>query len=657
MCGIAGLVTASGANGRPDARLVRRMCEVLVHRGPDGAGYHEDEHAVLGMRRLAVIDVPGGSQPVYNEDGTVAAVFNGELYNFGELREDLRRAGHRFASASDTECLVHLYEEHGADLVSRLRGMFAFAIWDARRRRLLLARDRVGKKPLFWRHDGDELTFGSELKSLVQDPDVPRELDLVALHHYLTYQYVPAPWSIYRGVRKLPPGHLLVWRDGEVELRRYWRLDCTPRPVESVEAAAERLRDLLLDATRVRLVGERPLGAFLSGGIDSSAVVAAMARQSGGPVKTFSIGFDEAPFDERRFARMVARRYGTDHHELVVTPSSLTVLPELTWHFDEPFADSSAIPSFYLARLSSAHVTVVLGGDGGDECLGGYRRYAVMARAGRVPVPSAVRPGLRRGGAWLAARSAPRSRLKDVGRMIELLGHPAHRRYARLMSYFTPEQKAALYTDAVREQLAGVDSYAILDAAFAASRAESDLGRVIDVDVNTYLPGDLLVKMDIATMAHSLEARSPFLDHELLEWAAGLPAELKVRSGTTKYLLKRAVAGWLPEELINRPKMGFGVPLAAWLRTELRDLAWDVLTDRTARERGLFRPDTVIRLLRDHDAGHDHASRIWALVQFELWHRSFVDAPGGRARPGPRPGSWPGAGPRPGPGAAAAPSR
>jgi asparagine synthase (glutamine-hydrolysing) len=632
MCGIAGVVSTS----RPNAGLVRRMCDVLVHRGPDGAGFHDDEHAALGMRRLAVIDVAGGDQPVYNEDRTVAAVFNGELYNFTGLRDELLAKGHRFTSHSDTECLVHLYEEFGDDLVHRLRGMFAFAIWDARRRRLLLARDRVGKKPLFWRQDGHSLSFGSELKSLVQDPAVRREVDLVALHHYLTYQYVPAPWSIYRGVHKLPPGHLLVWQDGAVELRRYWRLDCAPRPVDSVDAAAERLRELLVEAIRIRMVSERPLGAFLSGGVDSSAVVAAMARHTSGPVKTFSIGFDDGRFDERRYARMVAERYGTDHHELVVTPSALDILPELAWHFDEPFADSSAIPSFYVARLSREHVTVVLNGDGGDECFGGYRRYAVMAKAGRVPVPAAVRAGLRRTGSWLVDRSAPRSRLRDVGRVLDLLGQPGPRRYARLMSYFTPEQKDMLYSDAVREQLAGVDSYELLDEAFAASRADSDVGRVIDVDVNTYLPGDLLVKVDIATMAHSLEARSPFLDHVLLEWAAGLPVELKVRSGTTKYLLKRAVAEWLPDELIRRPKMGFGVPLAAWLRTDLRELAWDVLTDQTARSRGLFRPETVTRLLRRHDEGHDHASRIWALIQFELWHRAFVDDRAGGPRPGSR---------------------
>jgi asparagine synthase (glutamine-hydrolysing) len=477
------------------------------------------------------------------------------------------------------------------------------------------------------------LSFGSELKSLVQDPALRREVDLEALDHYLTYQYVPAPWSIYRGVRKLPPGHLLVWQDGVPAERRYWRLDVRPVADIREEEAAERLRALLLDATKVRMVSERPLGAFLSGGIDSSAVVAAMARQAEGRVKTFSIGFEAREFDERRYARMVAERYGTDHHEMVVTPSALDVLPTLAWHFDEPFADSSAIPSFYVAKMSRRHVTVVLNGDGGDECFGGYRRYLAMARTARIPTLPVLRPHLGRVGSVLAGRCAPRSRLQSVGRVLEMMSRPTARRYAWLMSYFTPEQRAAIYSAATREALAATDSYRLIDEAIGGSRAGSGVGAVMDADVNTYLPGDLLVKVDITTMANSLEARSPFLDHHLMEWAARLPADLKLRAGTTKYLLKKAVADWLPRELIDRPKMGFGVPLAAWLRTDLRELCWDVLTDRTARSRGYFRTEGVIDLLHRHGDGHDHSPRIWALLQFELWHRTFIDElpPGGSA--------------------------
>ncbi|MFF3455390.1 asparagine synthase (glutamine-hydrolyzing) [Streptomyces sp. NPDC002730] len=623
MCGVAGIVSTSP----PDPEQVREMCRLIVHRGPDGEGYHSDAHAALGMRRLAIIDVAGGAQPVYNEDGTVAAVFNGEIYNFMELREQLAARGHRFATDSDTEVLVHLYEDHGEDLVGHLRGMFAFAIWDAARGRLLLARDRVGKKPLYYRQAGTSLAFASELKALVADPSVPRELDPVALHHYLAYQYVPAPWSIYRGIHKLPPGHLLVWQEGEARLRRYWKLDFTPRPVGSEQEAAEQARELLLDATRVRMVSERPRGAFLSGGIDSSAVVAAMARLSDQPVKTFCIGFDDQRYDERSYAASVARRYGTDHHEFVVAGSSaLEILPTLARHFDEPFADSSAIPCFFVAELSRRHVTVVLNGDGGDECFGGYRRYAFMKRVGRMQPPIALRGALNQIGSALAqADIAPR--LRRVGRGLRLLSETPQRRYASLMSQFTSEGKDALYTEAMHEQVAGVDSYDLIRQTFDASCADEDVNRFMDVDVNTYLPGDLLAKVDMTTMAHSLEARSPFLDHHLMEWAAGLPGRWKVDGQVTKTLLKKAMTPWLPPELLARPKAGFGVPLADWLRGELRPMAFDLLTDHTARSRGLFRPEEVQRLLREHLNGRDQSSRIWSLLQFELWHRTCADRP------------------------------
>ncbi|NWF24844.1 asparagine synthase (glutamine-hydrolyzing) [Streptomyces sp. PKU-EA00015] len=610
----------------PDPEQVRAMCRVIAHRGPDGEGYHVDDRAALGMVRLAIIDVAGGDQPVYNENRTVAAVFNGEIYNFRELRAQLTARGHRFTTDGDTEVLVHLYEEYGEDLVGHLRGMFTFAVWDTARRRLLLARDRVGKKPLYYRQAGSSLAFASELKALVADPSVPREVDPVALHHYLTYQYVPAPWSIYRGIRKVPPGHLLVWEDGEARLRRYWKLDFTPRPVDSEEEAAEHVRHLLLDATRVRMVSERPLGAFLSGGIDSSSVVAAMARLSDRPVKTFCIGFDDQRYDERAYAASVARRYGTDHHEFVVAGSSaLDVLPRVTRQFDEPFADSSSIPSFFVAELSRRHVTVVLNGDGGDECFGGYRRYAFMQKLGRVQPPAQLRGMFRRIGSSLEEQSGRGTRLHTGGRILRLLGEAPQRRYASLMAYFHNDEKAALYSQAMREQVAGVDSYALIDRAYEESCAGDDVSRFMDVDVNTYLPGDLLVKVDITTMAHSLEARSPFLDHNVMEWAAGLPARWKVDGQETKTLLRKAVAPWLPTELLSRPKAGFGVPLAEWLRGDLWTLANDLLSDHTARSRGLFRPEEVRRLLDAHRDGRNHSSRLWALLQFELWHRTCAD--------------------------------
>lgn len=632
MCGVAGMVSTAS----PDPAAVRQMCVVIAHRGPDGEGFHTGEHVALGMRRLSVIDVDGSGQPVFNEDRSVVAVFNGEIYNYAQLREELRARGHRFRTGGDGECLVHLYEEHGEDLVRHLRGMFAFALWDAGAERLLLARDRVGKKPLYYRDADGTLAFASELKALATIAPGRGEVDLVALHHYLTYQYVPAPWSILSGVRKLPPGCLLTWHGGRTRVRRYWTLDSSPAAdAVSEEEAARRTRELLLEATRLRMVADRPLGAFLSGGIDSSAVVAAMARTSAQPVKTFCVGFEDAAFDERTHARAVARRYGTDHHEFVVGASALDVLPTLAWYFDEPFADSSAIPSFYVAQLSRRHVTVALNGDGGDESFGGYTRYAHMARMDHFRLPPAAGRPLARLGRSLLAAAPARSHRRRAGLVLSVLGETPQRRYARMMSYFSPEQKQQLYTPWLRKETAGIDSYELLDEAFRGARAVSRVNQLMDVDVNTYLPGDLLVKVDISTMAHSLEARSPFLDHHLMEWAAGLPAQLKVRRGTTKYLLKKALRDWLPHDVLYRPKQGFGVPLARWLRTELRDVAWDVLTDGTARDRGLFRPEAVRTLLREHEAGANHARRIWALMQFELWHRRFVDRQGGPLSPPP----------------------
>ncbi|WBB61973.1 asparagine synthase (glutamine-hydrolyzing) [Streptomyces sp. WMMC500] len=604
MCGIAGAVSAEGA----DPLLSGRMFRVIDHRGPDGEGFHDEPHASLGMRRLAVIDIATGDQPVYNEAGSVVAVFNGEVHNFAELRAELEGRGHRFTTRTDSECLVHLYERYSENLVRHLRGMFAFAVWDSRRCRLVLGRDRFGKKPQYYGTNGKGLQFASELKSLTQAAEMPPRPDLVALRHYLTFGYIPAPWSIYQGVSKLPPGHVLIWPDGTAVLRRCWRLDFTPRPTTGEHEEADRLRALLLEATRTRMVSDRPLGAFLSGGIGSSAVVAAMAILSPGRVMTFSVGFAEPSFDERGYARALARHDNTDHHEVVLTPSVGEFLPSLAWHFDEPFADSSALPTFCLARMSGKHVTMVLTGDGGDEMFGGYRRYALMRRAGRLALPRPAGTCRGRLGDRLAAHSRPRSRPRDVPRVLQLLAHPVNRRYRRIVSCFTAEQKRALYTDALRGQIA-VDSEGLLAEAWRSCTATGTVGQLMEVD--------------LATMAHALEARSPLLDHHLAEWAAALPDELRVRGGQTKYLLRKAVEPWLPARFLHRPKVGFGVPLADWLRGELRDFAHDLLTDAASVARGLFRPQAVGALLREHQADHDHADRIWALTQMERWHRHF----------------------------------
>lgn len=622
MCGIAGHV------GRlpTSPTMVQSMCNSMRHRGPDGDGFHVSDDATIGMRRLAIIDVPGGHQPIYNEQRTVAVVCNGEIYNHVELRRRLQERGHRFTTHSDVECIAHLYEEEGDDCVLHLRGMFAFALYDIPRQRLLLARDRVGKKPLYYRMGPAGITFASELKALLQNGGVAHRLDLTAVHHYLTYQYVPAPWSIIDGVEKLAPGHTLSYCRGQRELRRYWKLDFSPvEPPPDENEAVERLRELILEAVRIRLMSERPLGAFLSGGVDSSLVVAAMAMQGSGPVRTFSIGFEEDEFDERPYARLVAQRYGTEHQEFVVRAGAPDVLKEITRAYDEPFADASAIPSYHLARLTRESVIVALNGDGGDESFGGYRRYGVALTAARVALPSVLRSPGRRLGGRLASHAPDGSTRSRAGRLLKLSSDTPARRYARLMSYFDNEQKSAVYSSAMREATSSIDSYALIERAFAESSATDPINRMLDVDITTYLPGDLLVKVDTASMAHSLEARSPLLDSVLMEFAAQLPASYKIRGRVSKYLLKKAVRPWLPDSVLDRPKMGFGVPLARWLRTDLRELAWDTLTSHTAQARGLFDQTAVRGLLQDHQAGVDHSTRLWALLQLELWSREYLD--------------------------------
>jgi len=621
MCGIAGFLTRKPA----DRALLARMCEVIEHRGPDDEGSLVEGGLALGMRRLAIIDLDSGRQPIWNEDETVAVVFNGEIYNHAQLRAELDAAGHRFRTRTDTECLVHLYETEGLNFVRRLRGMFALALWDRQRQRLVLARDRVGKKPLVYRVDQNGIRFASELKSLLQDPSVERTVDPLALHHYLTYQYVPAPWTIFEGIRKLSPGTTLVYENGNVTVDRYWQLSYEPKTTGTEAAAVEQLRDLLIDATRVRLMSDRPLGAFLSGGLDSSLVVAAMSEVGTGPVKTFSIGFAEKRFDERSHARVVAEHFGTEHHELVVTPDASEILPRLVWHYDEPYADSSAVPSFHLARMTREHVVVALNGDGGDECFGGYTRYAAALQSRRFGLSSAT---TRWAASWLDRALPDRERGTLYGkakRFVRVLAQEDARRYASMISYFDTEEKSKLYTPEMRAAVDAVDSYELIDQSLEEPGACDFADRLLRLDVETYLPGDLLVKMDIATMASSLEARSPFLDHHVMELAASLPSSWKIKATSGKRILKQLARGWLPDQIIDRPKKGFGVPLSRWLRTDLRDMVHDTLTDSLARSRGYFEPAEVDRLIREHDTGQDHGPKRWALLMFELWHRMFVD--------------------------------
>jgi asparagine synthase (glutamine-hydrolysing) len=604
------------------------MCALLEHRGPDAQGTFLEDGVGLGIQRLAVIDVDEGNQPIFNEDRTVAVVLNGEIYNYVELRERLQERGHRLATHSDTEVIVHLYEDHGADCVDFLRGMFAFAIWDRRRRRLLLARDRVGKKPLFYSQRGDTIWFASEPRAILVDSAIPRDVNFAAIDSFLQLSYVPHPESAFAALRKLPPAHTLTWENGRAELRRYWKLSYRPDPAAGSTAEREQtLREQLLEATRLRLRSDVPLGAFLSGGVDSSAVVAAMAHEASGRVKTFSIGFDLDEFDETPYAREVAALFDTDHHELRVEPDAMEILPRLVWHYGEPFADSSAIPSFYLAELARQHVTVALNGDGGDESFAGYRRYVayrLMERLDHVPRP------LWALGARLSSRLGTGAEIDGAraraNRLLQAMPMRPVSRHLMWMGYMSRTELDGLYTAEFASSLDTTVAMRALEDAYAASDADSQLERLIDTDVNTYLPGQLLVKMDIATMASSLEVRSPLLDHRLMETAAALAPSDKVHGRTTKHILKDALRLWLPDHILDRRKTGFGVPLASWFRGQLRELPRDVLLDERSADRGIFRTEALTALIDDHLAGRrDHSHRLWALIQLELWLRTYVD--------------------------------
>ena len=628
MCGIAGLVDFDGAYASES--LVRAMCTAMCHRGPDDegvmaiprAGVGNQPRAVLGNRRLSIIDVAGGRQPIGNEDGSIWTVQNGEIYNFQELRDRLEAAGHRFATRSDTEIIVHLYEEMGDDFVGELDGMFAIALWDDKRKRLLLARDRFGKKPLLYADTPNRLSFGSEFQALLADPAIGRDIDYEALDEYLSFMSVPAPRTIYRQIRKLPPAHVLVRDAAGTRVSRYWSLEYQPKLRISEEEAAEEVRRLLTDAVRKRLISEVPLGAFLSGGVDSSAVVAIMAGLIGDRVKTFAIGFDDPRFNELPHARRVAEKYGCEHHEFEVRPRAIEVLPSLVRHYGEPYADSSAIPSFYLAKLTRQHVTVALNGDGGDESFGGYGWHLGSRLAERwQQVPAPFRHLAESIGSRLAPLSSNRrSPLARMSRFMSAASHPRATRYRQWLSVFTTDLKRELYA---KPYMKGADP---LEAIFAAAPSLDAVDAMLRADIEWYLPTDLLVKMDIATMASSLEARSPFLDWHLTEFAAKLPSSYKVKGNTSKYILKKAVAGLVPAENMYRPKQGFAVPVGAWFRGELKDFLADHILGSRFTSRGLFRAEAVQRLFDDHQRGAgDHAHHLWTLLMLELWFREFID--------------------------------
>ena len=686
MCGIAG--AAWSADREPVAPgVVERMISVLVHRGPDDGGLycsmrgplavgravremagaaggpagsapgssfgpadpghagngHGGPGAVLGHRRLSIIDLGGGHQPMSNEDGSVWIAFNGEVYNYRELQPELERRGHRFRTSSDTEAIVHLYEDYGPDCVRHLRGMFAFAIWDERRGRLFFARDRLGQKPIVYRQDGGQFYFASELKALLQVPGAPREMDPRAVDDYLLYQYVPHPGCILKGYQKLPPGHYGVFEDGQLRIERYWQAPYEPGTSTDDEDAeryrncdtwdrdrwASELRRVMAESVRLRMRSDVPFGAFLSGGIDSSIVAGLMQQEAGQPVHTFSIGFPVKQFDERHYARDAAKKIGSRHHEYLVEPQALEILPQLIWHYDEPFSDSSAIPTMYLSRVTRQEVTVALSGDGGDELFAGYERYRAVALGSRFDRLPRFARRLITANIWqkIPARVQQRSFRRRLKRLLAAFGQPPERRYLRWIAVFDDNARRELYTDSFRETLAGHDAAWFLLDAYRECPGRDFVTRTTCADLISYLPCDILTKVDIASMAASLEARSPFLDHRVAELAARMPLELKQKGNRGKRILIDAFADILPESIQTRGKMGFGIPIDHWFRDELKPLLYDVLLDRRSIERGMFEERTVRRLIEEHvSARWDHAYRLWSLLCLELWQRTFLDA-------------------------------
>jgi asparagine synthase (glutamine-hydrolysing) len=624
MCGIAGMILAPP--GVVDAATIHNMCQTIIHRGPDDEGIYAEAGVGLGMRRLSIIDLSGGRQPVHNEDKTVWVVFNGEIYNFPEQRKELERSGHHFYTNSDTEVIVHLYEMYGADCVQKLRGMFALAVYDERSKRLLLARDRLGKKPLHYAFDGSRLLFGSEIKALLAVAPELAEVDREALLGYFYFGYIPDPATAFRGIRKLPPGHLLEFADGKVSVRQYWDLPAfgTAEP-KSEEEYLEEMERHLAEAVRIRLISDVPLGAFLSGGVDSSTVVALMARASSEPVKTFTIGFAPEDFNEARAARLVSQRFNTEHHELVVEPKIGETLQKLSSSLEEPFADSSILPTYYVSCMTRKYVTVALAGDGGDELFGGYDRYAINLRGqGFDRVPSWVGKYYRESiFPWVPAgfhgrRFLFNATLGDRDRYLDSISFLSV--FGRERCIFSKDFLAE--ADTLASPLLAFQGY------FDDAPAKDLVSRLLYLDAKTYLPFDILTKVDRMSMATSLEVRAPILDHVFVEWATRLPSDMKFRQGQGKYLLKKLAARvGVPREVLDRPKQGFALPLVHWMRGELKKELLAILVEPRTLQRGYFDAQAVRDLLDEHWRGRrDRSSEIWMLLMFELWHRNFLEA-------------------------------
>ena len=637
MCGIAGGIWTHNAPGLT-SRELGRMTDAIAHRGPDDEGHliippkanasilggRPSPGVALGFRRLSIIDLATGHQPLGNEDGTVQIVFNGEIYNYEQIRHRLEGNGHTFRTQTDTETIVHLFEDLGFHCFEHLNGMFALAIWDGRNERLVLARDRMGKKPLYYSVQNGRLVFASELKSLMTLPGIERQIDPGAIDLYLTYQYIPHPHSIYKGVYKLPPGHYAVFENGSLRVEKYWNHDWSQEIAIDQPTASSQLRTLLADSIRIRLRSDVPLGAFLSGGIDSSLVVAIAQQQLETPIQTFSIGFSEADFDETHYAKMVADHVGTKHERFEVQPDALNIIDRLVNQYDEPFSDSSAVPTWYLCEMTRKHVTVALSGDGGDELFGGYERYRALKLSGQL---QSWLPVQWLNQSWIIKRlpdsNARRSLFRRVRRFCEALGQPPIERYMNWIQIFGEASRLDLYQESFIEQLPDRNPVNFLGDAWRNAGKRDLLSCASAADLQTYMPCDLMTKVDIASMAHSLEARQPMLDYRLVEWASTLPSHLKLRGKKGKRLLMDTYYDLLPKEIWHRPKMGFGVPIAKWFRTTLRDRTYDALLGSDAKCHQYFRLEAIASLVEEHMSGRgNQAYRLWNLLFLELWLRA-----------------------------------
>jgi len=630
MCGICGIAASSSSEPVSPA-LLQAMCRTIVHRGPDDEGIFTGTRVGLGARRLSIIDLAGGHQPLSNEDGSIWVSHNGEVYNFPELREELIAHGHTFQTRTDTETIVHAYEQWGEGFVRRLRGMFAFGLWDEKKQRLLLVRDRLGIKPLYYTLlDDRSLVFGSELKAILVHPRVRRDIDPKALDFFLTLEYIPAPLSIFRGIHKLPAGHWLSYKDGRVEVNRYWDLEAAAEPQEkSLPEIMDKLYDLLKESVRLRLISDVPLGAFLSGGIDSSTIVGLMRELGASPLKTFSIGFEETSYNELPYARRAAERFSTEHEEFIIEPKALDLTEKLIRHLDEPFGDFSIFPTFLVSQMSRPHVKVILSGDGGDEVFGGYEHYQAqkVASCGAVrlagslasPLINRLPPTAKKKGAW-----------NKLQRFLQGFEHGAENRHLRWMMFLSRRGKSRLYSAGFQEQLGGIEEVCgqpPFREVFEKMPAFDSITGELFLDLKTYLADDIMVKVDRMSMAASLEAREPLLDHKLVEFVFGLDGRLKLHGLTTKWIFKKTMERLLPRENIYRPKEGFSIPIKHWLREELRDLMQDHLSEKRIKEAGFFSPEPVRRMMAAHLAGRkNYSHQLWALLVFEIWRENYLGA-------------------------------